>query len=91
MCARRWTRAATSREWSRGEREARCSVCVVANCLVEWLRVLETSVVPAWLVDGMTFGETMSKGFVDMVLAMVGVGERGDGRCPRRNGTSSIT
>lgn len=66
-------------------------MCAVANCLVEWLRVLETPVVPTWLVDGMTFGETMNRSFVDMVLAMVGV-ERGvKGRCLRRIGTCSST
>ena len=66
-------------------------MCVVANCLVEWLRVLETPVVPTWLVDGMTFGETMNRSFVDMVLAMVGVGERGEERCLRRIGMCLFT
>ena len=66
-------------------------MCVVANCLVEWLRVLETPVVPTWLVDGMTFGETMNRGFVDMLLAMVGVGRGLKGRCRRRIGTCSST
>lgn len=47
------------------------SVHVVANCLLEWLATLETPIIPATFLEGLSYGKAMDCRFADTLLAMV--------------------